>query len=42
MKRNFFNDDLSDSVFIVCVTILVILTIGDPDLLDAITSKIKG
>lgn len=32
--------DISDSVFIICVFLLIILTVGSPDLLDAIISRV--
>lgn len=30
------------SVFFVCVTVVIVLTIGEPDLLDAIISKVMA
>lgn len=31
-----------DAVLIICITVLVILCIGEPDLLDAIISRVGG
>ena len=30
------------SVFFVCVTVVIVLTLGEPDLLDAIISKLMA
>lgn len=29
-----------DSIFIICITILVILTVGDPDIIDMLIKKL--
>ena len=34
--------DYGDLALIICLTILIILFAGDPDLMDAIISKITG
>lgn len=35
------SDAIIASVFIICITLLIILTLGDPDLIDALVYRIK-
>ena len=34
--------DLSEAVGVICLTILIILCAGEPDLLDAISDRVSG
>lgn len=33
---------MSDSVFILCALVLLLMTLGEPDLLDAIIHRVGG
>lgn len=35
------SDAIIASVLIICITLLIILTLGDPDLIDALVYRIK-